>query len=32
MGAIKGSIGAAKAKKWNGFEKIAAEQKDSARS
>jgi hypothetical protein len=32
MRAIKGNIGAAKAEKWNGFEKIAIKQKDSCRT
>jgi hypothetical protein len=32
MRAIKGNIGAAKAEKWNSFEKIAIKQKDSFRT
>jgi hypothetical protein len=32
MRAIKGNIGAAKAEKWNCFEKIAVKQKDGART
>jgi hypothetical protein len=30
MRAIKGNIGAARAEKWNSFEKIAGKQKDSS--
>jgi len=30
MRAIKGNIGAARAKKWNSFEKIAVKQKDGS--
>jgi hypothetical protein len=30
MRVIKGNIGAARAEKWNSFEKIADKQKDSA--
>ena len=32
MRAIKGNIGAERAKKWNCFEKIAVKQKDNART
>jgi hypothetical protein len=32
MGAIKGNIGAAAAKRWNGDEKIAIKQKDVAKT
>jgi hypothetical protein len=32
MRAIKGNIGAARAEKWNSFEKIAVKQKDSSGS
>jgi hypothetical protein len=32
MRAIKGNIGAARAEKWNSFEKIVIKQKDGART
>jgi hypothetical protein len=32
MRAIKGNIGAEKAKRWNSFENIAIKQKDGARA